>query len=158
MLDRFALLPGQAAFVQLMSQGGWIMWLLFVVALCQLWVFLWRWRHWETGLSTQPVYGLRLSRNAVRLRSLNQMEQGLPLLKALVVITPLLGLTGTVTGMMLVFDGLSFGSSADPRQLASGIARAILPTFAAMAVVLMGMFFLSLWQRRVRRALQNSGM
>lgn len=141
----------------LMAQGGHIMWLLFVVALLQIYVFMQRWLSWPklcysaANLSHRPL----LQRHAEHLQALNALEKGLPLLKALVVITPLLGLTGTVTGMMLVFDGLSLGEAADPRRLSSGIARAILPTFASMAVVLLGMFFLSFWQRRVRKTLQG---
>jgi len=143
----------------LMSQGGVIMWIIFAVAVAILYLAMQRWLTWRSLPPRQPVaLGERkaLAAKAEYLRALNRMEAGLPLLKALVMITPLLGLTGTVTGMVLVFDGLSLGSSADPRQLASGIARAILPTFASMAVVLLGMFFLNLWQRKVRRTLQQN--
>lgn len=143
----------------LMSQGGLIMWVIFSVAVAILFLAVQRWLTWtvlpaKQGASVEAAQAL--VSKAEYLRNLNHMEAGLPLLKGLVMITPLLGLTGTVTGMVLVFDGLSLGSSADPRQLASGIARAILPTFASMAVVLMGLFFLNLWQRKVRRTLQQS--
>ncbi len=141
----------------LMQQGGLIMWLLFIVALLQIYLFLQRWLTWPSlnWLPTASCPRPQLQRRTEHLLALNQLEKGLPLLKALVVITPLLGLTGTVTGMMLVFDGLSLGGAADPRRLSSGIARAILPTFASMAVVLLGMFFLSFWQRRARKTLQG---
>ncbi|WP_051168220.1 MotA/TolQ/ExbB proton channel family protein [Marinospirillum minutulum] len=144
-------------FVTLMQQGGLIMWLLFIVALLQIYLFMQRWLTWPSlnWLPTASSQRPQLLRRAEHLLALNQLEKGLPLLKALVVITPLLGLTGTVTGMMLVFDGLSLGEAADPRRLSSGIARAILPTFASMAVVLLGMFFLSFWQRRARKTLQG---
>ncbi len=144
-------------FLTLMEQGGPIMWLLFVVALLQIYLFMQRWLSWPslTWLPASSSQRPLLQRHAEHLLAMNQLEKGLPLLKALVVITPLLGLTGTVTGMMLVFDGLSLGGAADPRRLSSGIARAILPTFASMAVVLLGMFFLSFWQRRARKTLQG---
>lgn len=146
-----------SGFLALMQQGGIIMWLIFTVAVLQVYLFMQRWFNWPafswrlTSDSKRPA----LVRRAEHLQALNQLERGLPLLKALVLITPLLGLTGTVTGMMLVFDGLSLGGSADPRRLSSGIARAILPTFVSMAVVLLGMFFLSFWQRRARKTLQG---
>lgn len=152
--------------LSLMQQGGIIMWVLFAITLAQLFLFIQRWLTWpaKSSLVKQPAaihssrYALlsfNYRQQAASLQLVNQLEAGLPLLKALVVITPLLGLMGTVTGMMLVFDGLSLGGSADPRQLSSGIARAILPTFASMAVVLLGLFFLTFWQRRVRKALQG---
>lgn len=151
--------------LSLMQQGGIIMWVLFAITLAQLFLFIQRWLTWPAK-SSQPkqaaiqssryaLLSLNYRQQAASLQLVNQLEAGLPLLKALVVITPLLGLTGTVTGMMLVFDGLSLGGSADPRQLSSGIARAILPTFASMAVVLLGLFFLTFWQRRVRKTLQG---
>lgn len=145
------------ALLNLMQQGGQVMWLLFVVALLQVYLFMQRWLTWPclTRLPASSSQRPLLQRHAEQLFAINQLEKGLPLLKALVVITPLLGLTGTVTGMMLVFDGLSLGGAADPRRLSSGIARAILPTFASMAVVLLGMFFLSFWQRRARKTLQG---
>lgn len=146
-----------SGFLALMQQGGIIMWLIFTVAVLQVYLFMQRWFHWPsfTWHMTENTRRPALVRRAEHLRALNQLERGLPLLKALVLITPLLGLTGTVTGMMLVFDGLSLGGSADPRRLSSGIARAILPTFVSMAVVLLGMFFLSFWQRRARKTLQG---
>lgn len=144
-------------FLALMQQGGLIMWLLFLVAVLQVYLFLQRWFSWPALQWRSPSETSRpaLVRRAEQLKASNRLEQGLPLLKALVVITPLLGLLGTVTGMMLVFDGLSLGAAADPRRLSSGIARAILPTFASMAVLLLGMFFLSFWQRRARKTLQG---
>lgn len=150
--------PAWRALDGLMSQGGSLLWVIFSVAVITLFLALQRWLTWkDLPPRRQPLPEERevLIFKAEYLRALNRMEAGLPLLKALVMITPLLGLTGTVTGMMLVFDGLSLGSSADPRQLAAGISRAILPTFASMAVVLVGIFFITLWQRQVRRKLQD---
>lgn len=143
------------AFLNLMEQGGLIMWLIFIVALLQIHLFSYRWLSWPPKTNKLKPTNWHLKR-AAHLHNQNKLEVGLPLLQALVVITPLLGLTGTVTGMMLVFDSLSLGGAADPRRLSSGIARAILPTFASMAVVLLGMFFLNFWQRRARKALEES--
>ena len=138
--------------LSLMHQGGIIMWLLFGITLAQIFLFIQRWLSWP---AQETLASNAYAQQAAKLTLVNKLETGLPLLKALVVITPLLGLTGTVTGMMLVFDGLSLGGAADPRQLSSSIARAILPTFASMAVVLIGMFFLTFWQRRARKTLQG---
>lgn len=141
---------------QLLAQGGFIMQGLLLVAVLQAWLIIHRWMTWPqlTRHTAQGAHQALLQRHADHLHALIQLEKGLPLLKGLLMVTPLLGLTGSVTGMMLVFDGLSLGAASDPRLLASGIARAILPTFASMAVMLVGMFFLSFWQRRVKRQLQ----
>lgn len=144
-------------FLSLMNQGGVIMWLILIVATLQVYVFLQRWLNWPRFVwqSIEGVSRPVLVRRVDQLQASRQLEHGLPLLRALVAITPLLGLTGTVTGMILVFDSLSLGMAADPRRLSSGISRAILPTFASMSVVLMGMFFLNFWQRRARKVLQG---
>lgn len=134
------------------------MWLIFLVALLQIYLFMQRWLSWPQLNLVIPTLGgqrILLERRYRQLLATNLLEQGLPLFRVLVAITPLLGLTGTVTGMILVFDGLSLGTAADPRRLSSGIARAVLPTFASMAVVLMGMFLLNFWQRRVRKSLES---
>lgn len=62
-------------------------------------------------------------------------------IKTLIVITPLLGLLGTVTGMISIFDVLSYDGSNDIKLMASGISMATIPTMAGMVVALSGMLF-----------------
>lgn len=52
-------------------------------------------------------------------------------------VAPLLGLLGTVQGMILAFDVVAQkGAMGDPRQLAAGVATALLTTFAGLAVAI----------------------
>ncbi|MDR2151861.1 MAG: MotA/TolQ/ExbB proton channel family protein [Helicobacteraceae bacterium] len=62
------------------------------------------------------------------------------LLKTIVVIAPLLGLFGTVMGMIEVFEAIAHYGSSEPRVFASGIARATFPTMAGLTIALIGMF------------------
>jgi biopolymer transport protein ExbB len=70
-----------------------------------------------------------------------ELGQSLPFLKTLVALCPLLGLLGTVTGMIEVFDVVTVSGTGNVRAMASGISRATLPTMAGMVVALPGLYF-----------------
>ncbi len=84
-----------------------------------------------------------------------RLENTLPVLAALVAICPLLGLLGTVTGMMTVFDVMAVEGTAEPRAMASGISQATLPTMAGMVIALPGLFFFTRLRSRARRAVDH---
>ncbi|MGM0563460.1 MAG: MotA/TolQ/ExbB proton channel family protein [Pseudomonadota bacterium] len=77
------------------------------------------------------------------------LEANMGLIKVMVAICPLLGLVGTVTGMIEVFDVMAFMGSGSPRAMASGIFKAMLPTMAGMVGAITGIFAHSLLQRRI---------
>jgi biopolymer transport protein ExbB len=68
----------------------------------------------------------------------------------LIAICPLLGLLGTVTGMIEVFDVMALDGTADARAMAAGVSRATVPTMAGMMVGLSGLFFINRFQKRVK--------
>lgn len=72
--------------------------------------------------------------------------------KALVAICPLLGLLGTVTGMILVFNVMSTVGMGNPRLMADGVAKATIPTMAGMIGALPGIFAMYWldWQAKTR--------
>lgn len=68
---------------------------------------------------------------------LNEARTGLRVLELIATIAPLVGLLGTVLGMIAAFQALqTSGSSADPSVLAGGIWEALLTTAAGMAVAI----------------------
>ncbi len=73
--------------------------------------------------------------------------QHLNLIKVLVAICPMLGLLGTVTGMISVFDVMATQGSSEPQLMASGISLATLPTMAGMVAALAGLFVHSRLQK-----------
>ena len=78
-----------------------------------------------------------------------ELGHWLPLLKTLVALCPLLGLLGTVTGMIEVFDVVTVSGTGNVRAMASGISRATLPTMAGMVVALPGLYFCLQLDQRV---------
>lgn len=72
--------------------------------------------------------------------------------KTLVAICPLLGLLGTVTGMIAVFDVMASAGMGNPRLMADGVAKATVPTMAGMVGALSGIFAVYWldWQAKTR--------
>ena len=69
------------------------------------------------------------------------------MIKTLVALCPLLGLLGTVTGMISVFDVMSLSGSGNARGMAAGVSKATLPTMAGMVAALSGLFFSNMIER-----------
>ncbi len=82
-------------------------------------------------------------------------EQNVTFTKAMVALAPLLGLLGTVTGMVSVFDIMAITSGADAKAMSAGVSRATIPTMAGMVASLSGILFTSGMDRRVRRSVQE---
>lgn len=78
-------------------------------------------------------------------------KQGLPMIKTLIALCPLLGLLGTVVGMVQVFDVLAVTGTGSPRAMASGISKATIPTMAGMVAALSGLYFSALLEKRADR-------
>jgi biopolymer transport protein ExbB len=69
-------------------------------------------------------------------------------LQALVVILPLLGLLGTVSGMIKVFEVMTVFGTGNTRGMASGISEALVTTMAGLFTALSGLYFVSDLERR----------
>jgi len=72
-----------------------------------------------------------------------------PIVQTLVALCPLLGLMGTVTGMIEVFDAMAYSGSGNARSMASGVSKATIPTMAGMVGALSGVFLVTILTRRV---------
>jgi biopolymer transport protein ExbB len=72
------------------------------------------------------------------------------LIKTCVALCPLLGLLGTVTGMVEVFDVMAIAGSGNVRGMASGVWKATVPTMAGMVTAISGMVVSVVLERRLR--------
>ena len=92
----------------------------------------------------EPAYGEELGRQ-VALAELVQMGSRMRLLEAVVQMAPMLGLLGTVIGMIDAFGNLALSQqSSDPRLLAGGIWTALTTTAAGLSIALVA-YFVSAW-------------
>ena len=78
-------------------------------------------------------------------------NQGLPLIQTLVAVCPLLGLLGTVTGMITVFQVMASSGTGNVRSMAAGVSMATVPTMAGMVGALSGVFLVTILTRTARR-------
>ena len=85
------------------------------------------------------------------------LQRLLPLLKTLVALCPLLGLLGTVTGMIQVFDVVAALGTGNARAMASGISRATIPTMSGLVVALPGLYFSLQLEQLTRRKAEQLG-
>ena len=79
----------------------------------------------------------------------HEMERFLTALGTIAVITPLLGLLGTVIGMIKVFAQLQFEGAGNAAALAGGISEALITTAAGMTVAIPALIFHRYFLRRV---------
>ena len=74
-------------------------------------------------------------------RSSIKLGKGLEFIKTLIIVCPLVGLLGTVTGMIEVFDVMAVTGTSNVKSMANGVSMATIPTMAGMVVALSGILF-----------------
>ena len=79
------------------------------------------------------------------------MTTNFPLMRVLVPLSPLLGLIGTVSGMLEVFDSMALRGSADARTMASGVSHAMICTLSGLAVSITGLYPMYALTSRAKR-------
>jgi len=97
-------------------------------------------REWDGRSEHKSWYA-----HAVRDKLISEVKlkanQNIEFIKTMVALAPLLGLLGTVTGMVSVFDAMAIVGTSDARAMSAGVSRATIPTMAGMVVALSGLFF-----------------
>jgi biopolymer transport protein ExbB len=137
-----------------MQQGGQVLWWLAGVVfltwilVIERMLFLWfefpklrqNWVNRWIRRSDHDSWFARSIRDGWLASANYSLNRNLKFIKVLVAICPMLGLLGTVTGMISVFDVMATQGSSSPELMASGISLATIPTMAGMVAALIGMF------------------
>lgn len=88
-----------------------------------------------------PLESLELKLGEAILRERGPLEKHLTLIKIVSVIAPLLGLLGTVTGMINTFQTITLFGTGDPKLMAGGISQALVTTVLGLSVAIPVVFF-----------------
>ena len=162
MFDQVPLVQGIA---QLSRDGGpFVFWifsagvLLWTLVLERYWYFSqvlpkeiaaaqaeWIARKDKTSWCARQIRTLMISRLNTK------MTAGFPVMQVLVPLSPLLGLIGTVTGMLQVFDSMALRGNADARSMASGVSAAMICTMTGLAVSITGLYPVHYFRTRATR-------
>jgi biopolymer transport protein ExbB len=148
-----------------MDQGGDVLYLILIV-LFFMWVLIiermWYFRVVFKSQAKKVVtaWEARTERKSwhahkIRIAMVSQVNQdlntGIMMIKTLVGVCPLVGLLGTVTGMIEVFDVMATMGSGNARAMASGVSKATIPTMAGMVAALSGVFMSTYIERIAKR-------
>ena len=79
----------------------------------------------------------------------------LGIVKTFMALLPLLGLLGTVTGMIQVFDAMTVTAASNARLMASGVSAATIPTMSGLVAALSGLYFATHLEQRADREVRQ---
>lgn len=88
------------------------------------------------GVSLDEEELLQLKLDEAVLAEMPALERGNGVIKLLAATSPLLGLLGTVTGMILTFQAISLFGTGDPKLMAGGISQALVTTVLGLVVAI----------------------
>lgn len=81
-----------------------------------------------------------------------RMQRFMPLLDTMITVAPLLGILGTVLGIIGSFEMLGAGPVADPKLVTGGIAQALITTAAGLSIAIFAVIPYNYFNTRVERA------
>jgi len=100
------------------------------------------------------VEGLELKLGEAILKETPKFTAWLSFLKIIAVVAPLLGLLGTVTGMIITFQAITLYGAGDPKLMAGGISTALVTTVQGLVVAIPMVFLHTIVQSRAKRLTQ----
>ncbi|SEA10057.1 MotA/TolQ/ExbB proton channel family protein [Microbulbifer marinus] len=96
---------------------------------------------------------LELKMEEAVLKERPAIESGLNLLKIIAMVAPLLGLLGTVTGMIITFQAITIFGAGDPKAMAGGISSALVTTVLGLCVAIPTVLMHTIVNGRAKRIL-----
>jgi biopolymer transport protein ExbB len=156
----------------LFERGGMVLWVILAMSVL-MWVLiidryvhyffimpqrrvrlLELWRQDYGNVQRPSTYGLKAVMAAFRA----PMYRFLPSIHTLANILPLLGLLGTINGMIKVFEVIMVFGAGNARGMASGISEALITTMAGLVTALSGLYFCVNLQSLAERACEHFTM
>ena len=151
-----------------MDRGGPVLWVIAILLLIKwslvferVWYFNTTHKRnvrntllaWNARADTKPWSAHQIRTMMISKISLD-VRNTLPIIEVLVTICPLLGLIGTVTGMIEVFFVMAVSGGGDAKSMAGGVSKATIPTMAGMVGAISGIFASNYLKAKVDRDLE----
>ena len=148
-----------------MDKGGDVLWLIAILVFVmwtlifeRFWFFTFAWRaeramlvdKWERR-AERKSWNAKQIRTRLVSQSRDVINSNMPIITTMVALCPLLGLLGTVTGMIEVFNVMAVTGGGDAKSMAGGVERSTIPTMAGMVAALSGLFANTYLQRIAER-------
>lgn len=105
---------------------------------------------WERRREHSSWYALKIRDGFLSDLSI-ALKHNMITIHTLTAVLPLLGLLGTVTGMIAIFEVLNVFGNGNTRGMADGISKALLPTTAGLVTSIIGIYFSADLDKRVKK-------
>jgi len=109
------------------------------------------------GITSRNVDAISLRLDEQLAEESSLLNRGLPTVAVLAAVSPLLGLLGTVTGMIETFQSITLFGTGDPKLMSGGISQALVTTQLGLAVAIPLVLFHSLLVGRANRIVEKLG-
>ncbi len=109
---------------------------------------------WNARTDTTSWYAHKI-RDAWVSEAESKLKERMNVINTLIAVCPMIGLLGTVTGMIAVFEIMAVQGTGNPRLMAAGISMATIPTMAGMVACLSGVFVSSKLEGKVKSAVHQ---
>ena len=142
--------------------GGPVLWGILVVTII-MWTLIverfWFFRYvlperikqttsqWQSRKGNQTWYSSKIKDQLISEISVDT-HRFILTIETMMLILPLLGLLGTVVGMIKVFDVMTFFGTGNARLMASGVSQATIPTMAGLVAAISGLYIANLLKRK----------
>jgi biopolymer transport protein ExbB len=83
---------------------------------------------------------------------IDRMRRHLPILDTIITVSPLLGIFGTVLGIILSFEILGSAGIEEPQAVTAGIAQALITTASGLGIAILSLFPYNYFNARVEKA------
>ncbi len=163
-MDRFRAFLGEwLTNSDLLLAGGWIIAMILLLTFIMWMLILQRYlvlrfdvagvasaahAGWQAGRSSDQLVNRRL-RAAITHGFRNRLGGSLASIQVLTAVLPLLGLLGTVAGMIETFSVMTVFGSGNVRGMAGGISQALITTMAGLITALTGVYFANDLEQRI---------
>jgi biopolymer transport protein ExbB len=109
------------------------------------------------GITSQNIDAIAMRLDEQLAEESSLLSRGLPTVAVLAAVSPLLGLLGTVTGMIETFQQITLFGTGDPKMMSGGISQALVTTQLGLSVAIPLVLFHSLLTGRANRLVEKLG-